>query len=202
MNAPRKIVPAVIVEGKYDKIRLSNIIDGVIIVTNGFQIFRRNDQLDLIRRYAETTGIVILTDADAAGFQIRGYIKGAVSKGKIWHVYIPGIHGKERRKNERSAEGLLGVEGMDDAVLLEALERAGVFEEAPPDRKNDITPALLYRYGLTGTADCTGRRRALLRAMHLPERLTVRGLCEVLNTETDAAGFPAFLAAHETEVIS
>lgn len=199
MTAPRKIAPAVVVEGKYDKIRLSNIIDGVILVTDGFQIYKRRDQLDLIRRYAETTGIVILTDADAAGFQIRGFLKGAIPKGKIWHVYIPGIHGKERRKAERSAEGLLGVEGMPDDVLLDALTRAGVFDEAPPDRKNDITPAVLYRHGLTGTADCSARRRTLLRRMRLPEHLTVKGLCEVLNTVTEADSLADYLAGLSAE---
>ena len=105
----RKVTPAIVVEGKYDKIRLESFLDAVILVTGGFRIYHNADMLALIRHYAETTGVVILTDADAAGFQIRGYLKGAISGGTVYHVYIPGIHGKERRKRQPSAEGLLGV---------------------------------------------------------------------------------------------
>ena len=193
MNARKKIAPAIVVEGKYDKIRLESVVDAVIIVTGGFQIYRNDAQLRLIRYYAETTGVVILTDADAAGFQIRGYLKGAIQKGKVYHVYIPGIHGKERRKTIPSAEGLLGVEGIDNETLLFALERAGVFDEEPADRPDDITPAVLYQYGLTGAPDCNARRQALLRAMQLPPHLSVKGLCEVLCTMTCAAELDVFL---------
>ena len=199
MTEKRRICPAIVVEGKYDKIRLDAVVDAVILVTDGFQIYRRPDQMDLLRHYAETTGLVILTDADAAGFQIRGYIKGAIQKGKLYHVYIPGIHGKERRKRLASSEGLLGVEGMDNATLLEALARAGVFDEEPPVRPDDITPALLYEYGLTGAPDCCERRRALLSALRLPTHLSVRGLCEVLNTMTCAAELGSFLAEREAK---
>ena len=117
MTEKRRICPAIVVEGKYDKIRLDAVVDAVILVTDGFQIYRRPDQMDLLRHYAETTGLVILTDADAAGFQIRGYIKGAIQKGKLYHVYIPGIHGKERRKRLASSEGLLGVDYLPAAYL-------------------------------------------------------------------------------------
>lgn len=192
---------AVVVEGKYDKIRLSSVVDAVILVTDGFQIYKRPEQLDLIRHYAKTTGVIILTDADAAGFQIRGYLRGAITEGQIYHVYIPGIHGRERRKSAYSAEGLLGVEGMDNQTLLDALTRAGVFEDAPPDRPNDITPGLLYEYGLAGTPDCTEKRRALLTAMRLPTHLSVKGLCEVLNTVTSAAELDAFLAETERSAV-
>ena len=199
MTGKRRIRPAIVVEGKYDKIRLDAVVDAVILVTDGFQIYRRSNLLDLLRYYAETTGLIVLTDADAAGFQIRGYIKGAIRKGKLYHVYIPGIHGKERRKRLASSEGLLGVEGMDNDTLLEALERAGVFEVTPPERENDITPALLYSYGLTGSPDCCERRRALLTALRLPTHLSVKGLCDVLNTMTCAAEFGAFLAEKEAK---
>ena len=197
MSALPRLRQAVIVEGKYDKIRLSSVVDAVIVVTDGFQIYKHPEQLELIRHYARTTGIIILTDADAAGFQIRGYLRGAVPEGQIFHVYIPGIHGKERRKTAYSAEGLLGVEGMERDTLLAAFRRAGVFDETPPERPNDITPGLLYEYGLAGTPDCNQRRRALLTAMRLPGHLSVKGLCEVLNTVTCAAELEAFLA--ETE---
>ena len=193
MTDRRKIAPAIAVEGKYDKIRLESVVDAVIIVLGGFQIYRNDEKLALLRHYAETTGLVILTDADAAGFQIRGYLKGAIPHGTLYHVYIPGIHGKEHRKRTASAEGLLGVEGMDRETLLEALERAGVFAQTPPQRPDDITPALLYTCGLTGTPDCTARRQALLRAMRLPPHLSVKGLCEVLCTVTDAAGLADYL---------
>lgn len=195
MIEKRKLLPAIVVEGKYDKIRLSALVDAVILVTNGFQIYRQPEQLALIRHYAETVGIIILTDADAAGFQIRNYLKGAVTKGKIYHVYIPGIHGKEKRKTAPSAEGTLGVEGMDTQTLLMALERAGVFQESSDNIsvRKPITPAMLYEHGLMGTCDCTTRRRKLLCTLQLPPRLSVSGLCEVLNTMTDADGLAAFL---------
>lgn len=199
MTERRKIVPAIIVEGKYDKIRLESVFDAVIIVTDGFQIYRDDEKLALIRYYAEKTGIVILTDADAAGFQIRGYLKGAVSKGTVYHVYVPGIHGKERRKRIPSAEGLLGVEGMDRATLLEAFERAGVFREAPRSAPADITPAVLYRFGLTGAADASARRAALLKALRLPPHISVKALCEVLCTMTSEAELEAFLRQHLPE---
>lgn len=198
MNPRPKITPAIIVEGKYDKIRLESVVDAVIVVTGGFQIYRNAAQLALIRHYAETTGIVILTDADAAGFQIRGYLKGAVPNGTVYHVYIPGIHGKEHRKRLPSAEGLLGVEGIDRDTLLDAFDRAGVLDAKPRQRGN-ITPQLLYQLGLTGTPDCTGRRRRLLTAMGLPPRLSVKGLCEVLSTVTTEAELPALLRQYLPE---
>ena len=199
MNARRRLTPAIVVEGKYDKIRLDSVVDAVILVTDGFQIYKRPEQLALIRHYAETTGVIILTDADAAGFQIRGYLKGAITRGTVWHVYIPGIHGKERRKTMPSAEGLLGVEGMDNETLLHALERAGVFEAQPPQRENDITPAVLYACGLTGAPEASARRAALLQALSLPPHLSVKALCEVLGTMTEAASLPAFLGHYLAE---
>ncbi len=200
MKPRRKITPAIVVEGKYDKIRLESAVDAVILVTGGFRIYHNAEQLALIRYYAETTGIVILTDADAAGFQIRSYLKSTIRTGTIYHVYIPGIHGKEHRKRLPSAEGLLGVEGMDNETLMLALERAGVFD-AKPRKRGDITPAMLYACGLTGTPDCTERRAALLTALHLPLHLSVKGLCEVLSTMTDADGLEALLADYLPEEV-
>ena len=107
------IAQAIIVEGKYDKIKLSSILDAVILVTNGFRIFHDAEKMSLIRYYAKTTGVIILTDSDTAGFKIRHYLKGAIHEGKLYHVYIPDIYGKERRKDKPSAEGKLGVEGID-----------------------------------------------------------------------------------------
>ena len=197
MKEKQTIVPAVVVEGKYDQIRISAYFDCVILVTDGFRIYKRPEQLTLIRHYARTTGVVILTDADAAGFQIRGYLKGAVTEGKLYHVYIPGIHGKEKRKTKPSAEGTLGVEGMDREILTEAFRRAGVLElQEKPFEGSPVTPALLYDHGLMGTPDCTLRRRALLEAMQLPPRLSVSGLCEVLSTMTCAEQLSEFLQSY------
>lgn len=197
MKEKQTIVPAVVVEGKYDQIRISAYFDCVILVTDGFRIYKRPEQLALIRHYARTTGVVILTDADAAGFQIRGYLKGAVTEGKLYHVYIPGIHGKEKRKTKPSAEGTLGVEGMDREILTEAFRRAGVLElQEKPFEGSPVTPALLYDHGLMGTPDCTLRRRALLEAMQLPPRLSVSGLCEVLSTMTCAEQLSEFLQSY------
>ncbi|MGN0647955.1 MAG: toprim domain-containing protein [Oscillospiraceae bacterium] len=197
MNEKITLVPAVVVEGKYDKICIHTYFDCTVIVTDGFRIYKRPAQLELIRHYARTVGVVILTDADAAGFQIRGYLKGAITEGKLYHVYIPGIHGKEKRKAKPSAEGTLGVEGMDRETLMAAFARAGLFDmDAAPRQGTPITPALLYEYDLTGYANCSMRRKALLEALHLPCHLSVNGLCEVLSTMTTAEAFGDFLAAH------
>ncbi|MDE5793015.1 MAG: toprim domain-containing protein, partial [Oscillospiraceae bacterium] len=124
-----QIKQAIIVEGKYDKIKLASLVKAVIIQTNGFQIYKNQELLELIRYYARTTGIIILTDSDRAGFQIRNYIKGAVSEGNIKNIYIPDIFGKEKRKIKQSAEGKLGVEGIDAKILREAFQKAGVLTE-------------------------------------------------------------------------
>ena len=117
---------AVIVEGKYDKIKLSSIIDAVIIPTNGFGVFRDKEKMSLIRYYASNTGIIIMTDSDTAGFKIRNHIKGSVGNAKVVNVYIPDIYGKERRKTEYSKEGKLGVEGVPDKIIIESLKKAGI----------------------------------------------------------------------------
>ncbi|MCQ2416677.1 MAG: DUF4093 domain-containing protein [Oscillospiraceae bacterium] len=200
MTERQRISQAIVVEGKYDKIRLDSVVDAVILVTDGFQIYKNKEKLALIQYYARTTGIIILTDADAAGFQIRSYLKSVVRQGEIYHVYVPGIHGKERRKRTVSAEGLLGVEGMQQDVLLKAFARAGIFDHEPRNKQNDITPAVLYQYGLNGTADASGRRAALLEALQLPSHLSMKGLCEVLGTMTTAAALEQFLAEHLPEL--
>ena len=128
-----------VVEGKYDKIKLSSILDAVILVTNGFHIFHDAEKMSLIRYYAKTTGVIILTDSDTAGFKIRHYLKGAVHEGKLYHVYIPDIYGKERRKDKPSAEGKLGVEGIDKKRLLEAFGKAGILAEEAPEKTDPIT---------------------------------------------------------------
>ncbi|MBQ5311605.1 MAG: DUF4093 domain-containing protein [Oscillospiraceae bacterium] len=172
---------AVIVEGKYDKIKLASVIDGVIICTDGFRIFRDEEKAALIRHYAATTGIIILTDSDSAGFKIRNHIKGIVKDpGNVINVYIPDIFGKERRKDKPSKEGKLGVEGIDEGILEEAFIKAGI--DTDRRRRGDIDKTVLYELGLTGTPDASARRKALLRELSLPELMTANPLIDILNT--------------------
>ena len=147
----------------------------MILVTNGFHIFA--EKRSLIRYYAKTTGVIILTDSDTAGFKIRHYLKGAVHEGKLYHVYIPDIYGKERRKDKPSAEGKLGVEGIDKKRLLEAFGKAGILAEEAPEKTDPITKLDLY-----GGADSKNRRKALQKKLGLPELLSAASLLEVLNT--------------------
>lgn len=176
-----KLEQAVIVEGKYDKIKLSSIIDAVIIQTNGFSIFKDKEKLELIRYYAEKTGIIIMTDSDSAGFLIRSHIKGAVRNGKVINVYIPDIMGKEKRKLKPSAEGKLGVEGVEKKVILEALQKAGVTASTSPD-KEKITKTDLFSLGLSGGKNSSEKRKALLEYLKLPSLLSPNSMLEVLNT--------------------
>ena len=176
------IAQAIVVEGKYDKIKLSSILDAVILVTNGFRIFRDPEKMALIQYYARTTGVIVLTDSDRAGFQIRNYLKGAVRDGKLYHVYIPDIYGKEHRKEKPSAEGKLGVEGIRKDVLLEAFAKAGVLTDEVPEKADPITRYDLYELGLSGGADSKARRKALQKRLGLPDLLSAASLLEVLNT--------------------
>ncbi|MDE6798064.1 MAG: DUF4093 domain-containing protein [Ruminococcus sp.] len=176
-----KINQAIIVEGKYDKIKLSSVVDAVIIVTDGFRIFRDNEKLELIRYYARKTGIIILTDSDSAGRKIRGYIKGAVNDGKIINVYIPDIFGKEKRKEKPSAEGKLGVEGIDKDILTESFKKSGIHSEVST-RKKDITKYTLYELGLSGGKDSKQLRENLQKKLGLPSLMSTGSLIEVLNT--------------------
>lgn len=176
------VAQAIIVEGKYDKIKLSSLLDAVILTTNGFHIFHDAEKMALIRYYAKTTGIIILTDSDTAGFRIRNYLKGAVHDGKLFHVYIPDIYGKERRKLKPSAEGKLGVEGIDKNALLAAFEKAGVLTDEIPEKTDPITRYDLYELGLSGGAESKSKRKALQKRLHLPDLLSTASLLEVLNT--------------------
>ena len=171
---------AVVVEGKYDKIRLSALVDGPILVTNGFRIFKNREQLALLRRLARQDGILILTDSDAAGFKIRNYIKSAVPNGRIYHAYIPEILGKEARKDHPSKEGTLGVEGMDLQILAAALQKSGVlFAEGP--KTDPVTRMDFYENGLSGRPDSSQKRLSLLRELSLPHYLSAAALLEAVN---------------------
>lgn len=178
-----KIEQAIIVEGKYDKIKLSSIVNAVIIVTNGFGIFKDEEKLELIRYYARKTGIIILTDSDSAGFQIRNHIKGAVKNGKIYNVYIPDIMGKEKRKVKPSAEGKLGVEGVEKKIILKAFENAGITASESSDNSiPEITKTDLYMLGLSGGNNSSILRKKLLAYLKLPSLLSANSMLEVLNT--------------------
>ncbi|MBR3901934.1 MAG: DUF4093 domain-containing protein [Ruminococcus sp.] len=189
-----KLEQAVIVEGKYDKIKLTSIIDGVIIVTNGFGIFKDKEKLELIRYYAEKTGIIILTDSDNAGRKIRGYIKGAIKKGSIVNVHIPDIFGKEKRKTKPSAEGKLGVEGIDAKILREAFSKAGITasERIAP---KDITKLTMFELGLSGGNESSILRKKLQSRLGLPSMLSAGALLEVLNTMMTAEELAEHMAA-------
>lgn len=179
---------AIVVEGKYDKIKLSSVVNGVILCTDGFRIFKDRDRMDIIRHYAKITGIIILTDSDSAGFKIRNHIKGAVgSECKITNVYIPDIFGKERRKAAPSKEGKLGVEGMSEAVLLDAFEKAGIVSDSSADRvMGGIDKLLLYELGYSGMPDSSARRSQLLARLGLPSLMTANALADILNTMMNA----------------
>ena len=178
-----RIREAIIVEGRYDKNTLAQVVDAPILETSGFGIFHDSQRLALLRRLAETRGIIVLTDSDGAGFVIRNYLRGAIDPAQVKHAYIPDVAGKERRKRTASKEGKLGVEGMRPDVLLEALRRAGatIEGEETPAAGARITKADLYAAGLTGGADSKAARQRLLAQFDLPEHLSTNALLEVLN---------------------
>ncbi len=174
---------AVIVEGKYDKIKLSSMIDSLIITTDGFSIFKNKEKISLIKELAEKDGIIILTDSDSAGFKIRNYIKGCTSKGKIINIYIPEIFGKEKRKAEPSKEGKLGVEGISVKILTEAFEKAGITVSDNEKKESLVfTRARLFDDGLIGRANSEEKRKKLLKELSLPSALSTTAILEVLNT--------------------
>ena len=181
-----KIREAIVVEGRYDRNTLSQLVDAVILETRGFGIFRDGEQLALLRRLAEQRGLIILTDSDGAGFVIRNYLKGAIPPERVKHAYIPDRPGKERRKRAPGKEGKLGVEGMSPQVLEEALRRAGAtFVEEPTGGADDPSPSLtkgdLFAAGLSGGPGSAQRRAALLRRLDLPQHMSANALLEVLN---------------------
>lgn len=162
------------------------MVNGVILCTDGFHIFKDKEKMKIIRHYAEKTGIIILTDSDSAGFKIRNFIKGAVGSDNIINVYIPDVFGKERRKNAPSAEGKLGVEGMDEKTLTEAFERAGVISVPDSGKGSKIDKMVLYELGYSGMKDSSERRSTLLRHLDLPGLMTANALADILNTMMDA----------------
>lgn len=182
MDKPR-VKEAIVVEGRYDKNTLSQVVDAVILETSGFGVFKDSEKLALLRRLAQKQGLIVLTDSDGAGFVIRNYLKGAIDPALVKHAYIPDRLGKERRKRAPGKEGKLGVEGMRPDVLLDALRRAGAtfLDESAPNTRSCLTKADLFTLGLTGRPDSGERRAALLKRLDLPEHLTSNALLQVLS---------------------
>ena len=177
-----KIKYPVIVEGKYDKIKLSAIIDTVIIETDGFAVFKDKEKQKLIRFLAEKRGIIIMTDSDSAGFKIRNFINGITKSENIKNVYIPDIYGKEKRKTEMSKEGKLGVEGMKPEIILSALEKAGVLcDENEKTECHKITHTDFFEDGISGGENSSEIRKALAKQLDLPERISSSALLKIIN---------------------
>jgi ribonuclease M5 len=177
-----KINEAVIVEGKYDKIKLSGILDTVIIETDGFAIFKDKEKQQLIRFLSEKRGIIIMTDSDSAGFKIRSFINGITKSENIKNVYIPDIYGKEKRKTEMSKEGKLGVEGMKTETIMSALQKAGVFcSENEKQEGREITRTDFFEDGISGRENSSEIRKELARKLQLPERISSSALLKIIN---------------------
>ena len=188
----RRIKEVIVVEGRYDKNTLSQVVDAVILETSGFGIFNDRQKQKLFQTMARERGLIVLTDSDGAGFLIRNHIRGLIDPGLVKHAYIPDLAGKERRKAKASKEGKLGVEGMKPQILLDALIRAGASfedEDATDGQKPRITKADLYALGLSGREESTARRRALQKELGLPERLSADALLDVLNAIMEREAF-------------
>ena len=178
-----KIKQAIVVEGRYDKNTLSQIVDAPILETSGFGIMKDKQQLKLLRKVAENRGLIVFTDSDGAGFVIRNFLKGAINPKYLLHAYIPDIPGKERRKSAPSKEGKLGVEGMTPQVILESLRKAGatILGEATVRSAGDITKQDMMELGLSGGANSSMLRARLLKKLDLPVHMSANALLQALN---------------------
>lgn len=177
-----KIKEAIVVEGRYDKNTLCQILDATVLETSGFGIFKDKEQMALLRRVAEKRGLIVFTDADGAGFVIRNHIKSAIPGKYLKHAYTPDIMGKERRKAAPGKEGKLGVEGMKPQVILEALRRAGAtIEGENGSESHSITKQDLMALGLSGGQGASAMRLALLKKLGLPERMSANAMLQALN---------------------
>lgn len=179
-----KIKEAIVVEGRYDKNTLSQLVDTLILETSGFGIFKNQEQMALLRKAAEKRGLIVFTDPDGAGFVIRNRIKSAIPGKYLKHAYVPDVYGKEKRKVKAGKEGKLGVEGMSPAILERSLRQCGAtfLEGAEQEQShNGLTKADLCAAGLSGGAESGKRRQALLKELELPEHLSANGLLAVLN---------------------
>lgn len=183
MTEKIKITQLIVVEGKYDKIKLSSLIDGLIIATNGFRIYKDKEKTALIKALAKKQGVIILTDSDKAGFQLRGYLKsilGELDSSMITELYIPQIKGKEQRKEIASKEGYLGVEGIDSVLLRELLSSA--LSKCAVQKDNPVTKADFFSDGLSGGENSSKNRQAFLKELSLPSYVTANSLLKVINS--------------------
>ena len=182
-----KIREAIVVEGRYDKNTLSQIVDAPILETSGFGIMKDKSQLNLLRKVAATRGLIVFTDSDGAGFVIRNFLKGAIPAENLKHAYIPDIYGKERRKSAPGKEGKLGVEGMTPEVIIEALRKAGATIEGENTTHTigNITKQDLMDLGLSGGKDSSEKRKKLLKRLQLPEHMSSNAMLQALNLLTD-----------------
>ena len=178
----------VIVEGKYDKIALENVVDALIITTDGFRVFKNREKCDLIRQLARKNGVIIMTDSDSAGAVIRSYLKKIISDCEIINVYVPELRGKERRKAKPSKSGLIGAEGMSPEIIEEALKRSGVFS-VKKENGRKITKTDMFVLGLSGREDSSLKRKDFLRFLGLPESLSSSAMLDVLNNMLTADEF-------------
>ena len=182
-----KIREAIVVEGRYDKNTLSQIVDAPILETSGFGIMKDKAQLSLLRKVADTRGLIVFTDSDGAGFVIRNYLKGTIPANQLKHAYIPDIYGKERRKSAPGKEGKLGVEGMTPQVIVDALRKAGATIEGESAGRTvgNITKQHLMELGLSGGRDSSAKRKYLLQKMQLPEHMSSNVMLQALNLLID-----------------
>ena len=176
-----KVKEAVIVEGKYDKIKLSNLLDALIIETNGFSVYKDKKKLAFIKKLANERGLIVITDSDHSGFQIRNYLSSVIPKDKIKHIYIPDIYGKEKRKKEPSKEGKIGVEGINDDILLELFKKANISSQSIVIN-NPITSVDMFTLELSGTPNAKQNKKKLLKSLDLPEFLSTSSLISYINS--------------------
>lgn len=174
----KKLDYVIVVEGKYDKIRLENIFDTIIVTTNGFGIYKNVKTQTTIKKLAKTIGIIVLTDSDSAGLQIRNYVKDLCKSGQVYDVFLPQIEGKERRKTKASSQGFLGVEGISDDIIISAFNK---FSKNEKETENFADTALLYNDGIVGKKDSKQKRQMFLKQIDLPDNLSTNDLIKILN---------------------
>lgn len=197
MNEKITLPYLIVVEGKYDKIKLDSIFDAVIICTDGFGIFKDDEKIEFIKKYASETGVVIATDSDSAGFIIRNFIKNKLYGKKIYNVYIPDVFGKEKRKEKKSSEGKLGVEGIEKELIIKSFERAGLLNA--PEQKSEgdgnygkdnkvlLTKSDLFMMGFSGGVNSKSMYKTLLKELELPQNMNVNTMLEVVNRTMNTA---------------
>lgn len=195
-----KVKEVIVVEGRYDKNTLSQIVDATIVETGGFAVFKDTERLQLIRALAKARGIIVFTDPDGAGFVIRNFLKGAVEPELVKHAYIPDVYGKENRKSSPSKEGKLGLEGMPPEIILEALRKCGAtLDDHAQETQGVITNADFFRLGLSGGTGSAKKRSELIKRLSLPERMSSKALIQALGVLMSLDELVAAVAALEQD---